>query len=472
MNIVYISPECFPFAKATSLADIVSKLSKSVEKEGHNVKLLIPRYGSVDPLIYQIERIPADFKVTVNGNTVLASVYKGVIPDSLVSVFFIESQNYFSNSKEIYLSSNLDEERFRFFSFASLTVMSQLTFQADIIHLFNHHTIDIANIIRSRGFEGRDFFKDNRIVFTLNNVSGLKENSIKKNILGGINNSDFITVPSKTFMEDLLNETQKYGLSEALSLKKDCFKGILLPLDDAYNPEGDKSIAQSYSSSYFSIGKKKCKDELFELLNLESSSQMPVFCSVSRFSHDNGTDILIEALHEISNMNVNFIVVGKGEPKYEQELTKIGGKYKNIKVCIGYDYEFSKKVFSGCDFFVSPERECLNGANILCAMNYGCIPVTYNTGTVKEIILNVNANAKDGNGIIFNSLDKDSLIEAINNSVKLYKNKEKWPSIVKSAMNFNSSLKDSVSEYIKCYEKVLSSTASVPTAALPANLYQ
>ena len=88
MNIILIATECFPFAKATNLGDLVSILAKGIEKEGHNVKIFIPRYGCIDPAFFQIERIPLELRINLNNSNVVSSVFKGILPNSLTSVFF------------------------------------------------------------------------------------------------------------------------------------------------------------------------------------------------------------------------------------------------------------------------------------------------------------------------------------------------------------------------------------------------
>jgi len=451
VNIIYISSECFPFAKTGSLADVVSKLAKDIEKEGHNVKIFIPRYGSTDPTSYQIERLPTDFYVDFNGNDIPTSVYKGILPDSLAGIFFIESQYHFSNSKEIYLSEVQNEERFKFFSHACLKIISKLGFNPDIIHIFNSHTLEIS------------YHKNTSLVLTLNNISDIK-GSILKKTRDAINHCDLITTGSDGFKNELLSDTHKTGLEDVLINKRGRFCGILIPPDeDIYNPETDKSIAQNYSKSYFSIGKKKCKEDLLEFLNLENNLQIPLFSTISCFKYNKGIDVLIETLHQLADLNIQFVVVGKGEYTYEQELTKIGAKYKNIKVCIGYNYNFSKKVYAASDFFISTTRYNSTGLALLNAMKYGSIPIAYATGAVKEIVTDYNQNSEYGNGFTYTKLTKEDLMESIINALKLYKNKEKWPSLVKQAMSFDAIKLNSTGKYINCYKEILS---------LPANVYQ
>ena len=46
MTIYHISAECFPVAKVGGLADVVGALPKYLNQQGHNAKVIIPRYDN------------------------------------------------------------------------------------------------------------------------------------------------------------------------------------------------------------------------------------------------------------------------------------------------------------------------------------------------------------------------------------------------------------------------------------------
>lgn len=455
MNIVFVSPECFPFAKESSLGDLVFSLSKGIEREKHNVKIFMPRYGSIDPIVSHIERIPIEFKVKFNGVLIPTYVYKGIVPNSMVNVFFLESQNYFSNSKEIYLQESHDEERFSFFSLATLEAISKLKLEATIIHLFNPKTAYIAKLLSSKNIE---YAQLNKIptIFTIHNLQEANENlmSITKE---AINLSDFITCMSKTYASELLSDIHNCRLKESLSKKEDCFCGIFSGIDeDIYNPEinNDNSINQTYSKDYFSIGKRKCKEDLLELAGLEKNLQTPLFGIILDLTNKEGFQLLINTIDELSYLNLQLVILTKSKELYEEALIQATNKYKNIKALIVCNYNLSTKIYAGSDFFINLNKHESSGASIQIAMKYGSIPVAYEIGAVKEIVINVELG-KEANGITFKKHNKEDLIEAISKATQLYKNKEKWTGLVKQAMSFSINSESIAKEYIKCYERIL-----------------
>ena len=49
MKIMMISSEVMPFAKAGGLGDMVAALSRELVRQGHEVRIVLPRYYSVEP---------------------------------------------------------------------------------------------------------------------------------------------------------------------------------------------------------------------------------------------------------------------------------------------------------------------------------------------------------------------------------------------------------------------------------------
>ena len=444
MNVIFIAPECLPFAKVTELADVVTKLSKDIEKEGHNVKVLIPRYGSIDPQLFHIERLPVDFKFRFNDTNATAMVYKGIVPNSFVNVFFIDSQSYFSNSKEIYLGSpnggeNL--ERNKFFSQASLEVISKLKLYPDVIHLFNSSTAHAVRLLCSKQIEYTSL-NQARIIFTLYSTYGLKGELL--NITSdAIKHSDCITSVSKAYAHELLSNGEG------------AFLGIQSSIDeDIYNPESDSAITQTYSSNYFSIGKRKCKEDLLKEAGLEINHQIPLFGYIARLKEEDGSDVLNSTIPQIGHLNIQLIILNRGNQTIEQELTKTTSRYKNIKVLSAHEHDTIKKIYAGCDFFISINKPEPSGISALNAMKYGSVPIVYATGAIKDIGIDTYEDDERGNCFSFSNYKKDDLLDAIAKAIKYYKNREKWPKLVKQCMTYDLNTFETAKKYINCYKSI------------------
>ena len=48
MQILMVASEAVPFVKTGGLADVVSALSKQLKKNGHDVRIVMPRYYRID----------------------------------------------------------------------------------------------------------------------------------------------------------------------------------------------------------------------------------------------------------------------------------------------------------------------------------------------------------------------------------------------------------------------------------------
>ncbi len=432
------------------------KKIKAETARENNVTVFIPRYGSIDPSIFHIERLPLDFKVKYPNDGkesfVPTSVYKGILPNSLVSVFLIESQNHFSNSKEIYLSPSADKERFGFFSRAVLEVVNRLKVNVDIFHLFNNETARIAKLLKSKNIEYANL-NNKGILYTICDTNNDSLNIDSE----AISSADFVTTSSGTYAYELLSGIHGAGLTNSLTQKKDCFCGILTgPDEDTYNPEKDSFISQTYTKNYFTPGKKKCKEELLEFAGFDSNTQSPLFGLISRFSDDESREMLKNTVQSIGSLNLQLLILVTGNESYFEELYKLTERYKNIKVVFSKHHEDSitRKIYSGSDFLLSLNQSEPSGLSILIGMIYGSIPVAHSIGAIKEIITDVEFGEK-ANGFVFKELKKESLLETLEKAIRYYKNKEIWPGLVKQAMSFNSSSRGEAKKYLTCYERMI-----------------
>lgn len=450
MAIIFITPECFPFAKSTGLADFVASLAKGVEKEGNNVKLILPRYGSIDPECFQIENMPKEFKFNFKGHSTISIVYKGILPNSLVSVFLIDNQSFFSNSKEVYISESEDYKRFDFFSHAALNLISALNLTPDVIHLFDSYTAGCLKLVKENS--KLSSLKNATLILTLGQPLKFKKEFINLTI-EGIEYADYITVASESYAKELILDQENPLLSESLNKKKGFFTGITMGADtDLYSPELDKIMPQNYSKDYFTLGKKKCKENLLEELKLECDLKVPLVSCILRLVPEEGIDILLEAIPALLSINLKLLVVGKGEKKYENDLRNLEQGNNNLRFVDSNNHIFEKKIFAGSDFLVSILKSDPYGMPLLVGMKYGAVPVAYFSSSVKDIVLDTNST--EPNGFIFKELSKEELIKAVTRAISCYKDRERWLKIVKNSMSFNSTLAPNINKYINLYKKV------------------
>jgi len=458
MNIVFVAPECYPYTLASALSYFVYGLSKGVEKEGNNVKVIIPRYGSIDPAHYLIERLPTECKFNYEGKQTTAVTYKGILPDSLVSVFLIDNQNYFSNSKIVYLNSNEDCKRFNYFCNGSLSVLNSLKVKPDIIHFIHPYTVSCVQLIKE-SFEYRKY-QDTKFAFSFLSGEHLL-NNFTESLRDLIVSASFVTTLSQSHAEEILSDSKYALIKELLLGKKDNFQGILCGIDNfTYNSETDSEITQNFSKAYFSIGKRKCKESLLRGLDLFDDVSLPLFTLLPNVKSKLEGDILIEILTKCLNFNLQIVVLCEKEYYLNSKLTELSKQFGNLKIV--NDFSMKKRIFSGSDFLVCLDRSDPSIIPLQIAMKYGAVPIALQSSAAREIIID-NSTDNNSNGFLIEKLNKDLVLTAIQRAIKLYKDREKWPAIVKNVMGLDSSITSCAKKYIDLYETALKDKIKLST---------
>jgi len=57
LRILFVTPELFPFVKTGGLADVSSALPQMLTEPGHEVRILVPKYGAIDSRKYKIHDV-------------------------------------------------------------------------------------------------------------------------------------------------------------------------------------------------------------------------------------------------------------------------------------------------------------------------------------------------------------------------------------------------------------------------------
>src|SRR5438477_1756051 len=94
LKILLVAAEVAPFAKVGGLADVAGALPKALRQLGHDVRVVMPRYGSIDASRYGLRQVIGDLPVPLAEQTLKAQVLEGRIGED-VPVYFIDNAQFF-----------------------------------------------------------------------------------------------------------------------------------------------------------------------------------------------------------------------------------------------------------------------------------------------------------------------------------------------------------------------------------------
>ncbi|MGD0354941.1 MAG: glycogen/starch synthase [Dehalococcoidia bacterium] len=468
MKVLIAAAEVAPLTKVGGLADVVGSLPVELIGLGHDVRVIVPKYGFVDYSPYKMTPV-------INGLTVLSlqeyrkvSVEQTTVGD--IEVYLV-STDVLARSGSVYGENEL--EKFWVFCDAVCGILPYLGWQPDILHCHDWHTALLPLLARVNKMPCRS-------VFTIHNIkyqgyfdeSFLSRSGLRQYWLAGLPRlpqlpwnlmaqgilwADVINAVSETFSREILTAEYGYGAQDILNFRKERLFGIRNGLGyEEYDPAADKLIAANYDSSDIG-GKWANKKKILQSAGWKMNPDIPLVGMVSRLDEQKGLDIILEAIPEIlSDLNVQFVFLGRGKEYYETMLRSLETRFPgNVKAFITFDNAIAHLIYAGSDMFLMPSQWEPCGLGQLIAMRYGSLPIVRKTGGLADTVFNLSADLKRGSGFVFKNFDHGELVEAVKKAVAAFENKAAWERAVERVMELDFSWREPVRKYESLYKRAL-----------------
>ncbi|MBQ9757032.1 MAG: glycogen synthase GlgA [Clostridia bacterium] len=471
MNILMLSSEVAPFAKSGGLGDVLGALPGSLAALGHDVRVMLPKYGLIaEKFLSEMEYLLYTY-IPLGWRNKYCGVFS--IKKQGVTYYFVDNEEYFGE-KCLYRWDDL--ERFSFFDKAALELLPKLDFKPDVIHCHDWQTGAVPVILEGY-YKKNEFYRDIRTVFTIHNLKyqGIYSIDAVKDFLSlddsfftndklefhgcanlmkaGITYSMAVTTVSPTYAEEIKTPTGGESLDGLLSARSNALYGILNGIDyDEYNPKTDPYIEHNYTSRSVINGKKKNKMALQSQLGLPVDGEKVMIGLVSRLVDQKGIDIIAEAMEELVGLDMQFVIVGTGEEKYENMFRHYAWcNPEKVSANIMFSNELAHRVYAASDLFLMPSLFEPCGLGQLIALSYGTIPIVRETGGLKDTIVSYNEFTDEGNGFSFYAPNSHDMMYTIRRAISFFADKAVWEKLAKRAIAQEFSWEGSAKEYEKIY---------------------
>ena len=480
MKVLFVTSECWPFAKTGGLGDVSYALPKALKKEGIDVRVIMPKYVNIPKYLKDKMKKVAVFNV----NVAWRNQYCGLLELELdgIKFYFIDNEYYFKREGDYaYLYGYEDDaERFTFFSNAVLESLNRIDFYPDVMNLNDWHT-GMIPIFLKENYSHDEKYSNIKTMYTIHNLQyqGVFSNGNLEDVLaipkyylddgnieyyGGINfmkagivYSDKVSTVSPSYANEIQNKYYGEGLDGLIKEYSFKLKGIVNGIDYEINdPENDKNIVCNYSINSIE-NKINNKLELQKILGLEINPNIPMIGVVSRLVSQKGLDLLSYMMPEIVRENVQLVVLGTGEEQYQSMLSYYSGTYPNkVAAILTFDAALAQQIYASSDMFLMPSLFEPCGIGQMIAMRYGSLPIVRETGGLKDTVNPYNKYTKEGNGFSFMNYNAHEMFNCIKDAIDVYQNdKDSWNILVRNAMNTDNSWDRSAKEYIKTYSEIV-----------------
>ncbi len=477
MNIFYFSAEVEPFAKSGGMGDVLGALPKAVaKKKSNHVSVVMPLYCNVIPLKYKQQFEYLGYYYTeVNWRHQYVGVFRFVKDN--VTYYFLDNEYYFQGPMYCFA----DNERFAYFSKASLDLVVWLNQKADILHCNDWSTAYIP-LLKKAFFEQCPQLNQAKVVYTIHNLkyqgkmgvemcrdlTGLPDWCFTDDVLidsdcvnlmkGAIVVSDIVTTVSDTYTKEIQTSRYGEGLDYVIRNYSYKVKGIINGVDySVYSPSKDKFIAKRYNRKTVNNGKAINRKELQQKTSLPLNDKVPLIAFVSRMVDQKGLDMVNAIMPRLLQKDVQVVVLGTGDKQYEDACKSFAYSYPNkLSANIYFNNALAHQIYASADFVLLPSVFEPCGLTQLIGLKYGAVPIVRETGGLKDTVLSYNEQTLEGNGFSFAECNADDLLYTICRAIDFYVNhKEVYNIIRQRGMSQDFSWKVSANKYIELYKSLL-----------------
>lgn len=470
MEVVHVSAECYPVAKAGGLGDVVGALPKYQNKAGITSKVVMPMYRT--SFLYASNWV-VDYK---------AKAYMGawefeytIIKESNnklgFDLYLVDIHGLLDRQK-IYGYSD-DAERFTAFQIAVVHWMSHWNHRPSVVHCHDYHAglipfmmqhcYDYQNLkevptvltIHNAQYQGWMGWNQSHLIprWDLSKKGLLDWNNTINPLAAAVKCASKITTVSPSYMLELMHHAN--GLESLFASEKNKCVGILNGIDhDVWNPATDTNLEEMYTVKMVMEGKQKNKEKICSRYGLDA--RLPLFVFIGRLVGEKAADVLPGAIHnaiQTYGAKASYLILGSGDPAVEQALSDIAASNaSNLQVYIGYNEILSHRLYAAADFLLMPSRVEPCGLNQLYAMRYGTVPMVRSTGGLQDTV--VDMGDQGGYGIRFTHASEGDIVSSIGRAIEVFEHKTHLLWMRQTMMQINHSWEQTVQSYTNVYKSL------------------
>ena len=476
-KILFVGAEVMPFAATGGLGDVLGSLPQALAAGGDtDVRVVLPLYEAVSETWRKQMKQEAIFYVHLAWREQYCGVFS--LKKDGVTYYFIDNEYYFKRPN---LYGFFDDgERYAYFCMAAMELIRRLEFYPDVLHAHDWQAA-LSVVYLNCIYRNRRGYENIRTVFTIHNIEyqgcydfsilgdvfslGENEHSLMEHsgcinlMKAAVECADRVSTVSPRYAEEIKTAEYAHGLDACLNRNSHKLGGILNGIDyKYYDPKTDKAIAAGFGVRSLG-GKIKNKLALQKEVGLPEREDVPMLSVISRLASHKGLDLIAECIYDVvMNNDVQLVILGKGEAKYEQFFLNLQACFPDkVRALITYDRDLSKRIYAATEIFIMPSKSEPCGLSQMIASRYGAIPVVRETGGLYDSIKPfwMEGKTMHGNGFTFANYSSFELGDRICAALELYHDKELYKKLVTKIMKTDFSWAVSAEKYLELYNELV-----------------
>ncbi len=481
VRVGFVSSEIAPFAKSGGLADVAAALPRYLHRSGHDVRLFMPRYASVDlsRVEWHAVEFVRDVPIRFGDRDIRFSLITTRLPGTDLWMYLVDCPEMYDRGS-LYPEDGDEHLRFATLCRAAIESFQRMGWAPDIVHCNDWHAALLPLYLKTT-YAWDALFARTRTVLTIHNIAyqgyapasavpdlGLADHVAmlhQDDLLAGFVNclktgilhADVVTTVSATYAREIRTEAYGHGLEGVLRGRGDHLVGIVNGVDyGEWSPETDPYVPHRFSVDDLS-GKALARAELLRALALEIDVDVPLAGVVSRLNAQKGFDLFPEGLTPyLAGGRLGLAALGSGDERYERFLGHLQTRFPG-RVCFyrGFNERLAHLIEAGADLFLMPSRFEPCGLNQMYSLRYGTVPVVRSTGGLADTVEPWNAATGEGTGFVFDHFTPTGLRWALAAALDTWRDRDAWARLMRNGMLRDFSWDVQGARYVALYRTLM-----------------
>jgi starch synthase len=431
MRILFVTPECAPFAKTGGLGDVSAALPAALRALGLEVDVLLPGYAEVMGKLGTAGEAGAFDELGCDSRLLRK---EHVLVLRCAALYERDGTPYQDASGQDWPDNAL---RYGLLS----RVAARLAREYDVVHcndwqaalapVYERRTPSVLTV-HNLAFQGnfdRDWLARLGLPEAYFSMEKLEFHGRISFLKGGLVHADAITTVSPGYAREIRSEEYGCGLDGVLRARGERLSGIINGIaTEEWDPATDPHLAARYDAD--SLERKRAnKEALQRRLNLAVDPGVPLLGFIGRLTHQKGADLIAAAADELVAAPAQLVFLGRGERGFEVALAAVAARHPGrVAAAIGFNEELAHLIEAGADIFLMPSRFEPCGLNQMYSQRYGTPPVARATGGLADTV------ADGETGFLFEKAESAALVAAVRRALACYQDRSRWREMQRAAM--------------------------------------
>jgi starch synthase len=246
-RVLIVTQEMQPFTVLSEISEITSKLPQYIQDQGMEIRVLMPRYGSINERRHRLHEVVrlSGMNIIVDDDDYPLIIKVASLPGARMQVYFLDNDEFFKRKSELN-NDNGDPyednaEGMIFFCKGAIEIVKKFGWSPDIVHCHGWMTSLIPFYLKT-AYKNEPIFKNSKVVYSLYNFKADQTFSDRFSEKAAINNLE---------SKDLLAFQNGSGISVHKGAVS--FADALISNAD-FNDEYIKEILKNSEKPYLEVG--------------------------------------------------------------------------------------------------------------------------------------------------------------------------------------------------------------------------